>query len=177
MASSDRLQPNYNVVLTKSVVSRAICPDLRKCRSARERAHPGEIGLAASVRRVKNTLAEQEQGVGGDRGIVGDHAFGDHFLEPGPWHPFLAHVLLFELSVRRARLEPGRQEEMSALAAGAVRAVQEPKLDQVLRPQPGFLQQFQPGEFFWLARLPVREAALRERPGAPADRIAELLNQ
>src|ERR1700689_5465504 len=81
------------------------------------------------------------------------------------------------LSFRRARLEPGSQKEMPTLAASAVRAVQVPELDQVPGPQPGFLQQFQPGEFFWGSRLPVREATLRERPGAPADRIAELLHE
>src|ERR1700691_4977361 len=186
------MQPEYNVILTNSRTPirppqnsltcgeadfherrRAMASDGERWRANRKRV----AGLAARVARINNALMEQEQGVGSDGGIVGDDALEDHFLEPGPRHPFLAHVLLFMLSFRRARLEPGRQEEMSALAAGAVRAVQEAELDQVPGPQPGFLQQFQPGEFFWLARLPVREAALRERPGAPADRVAELLDQ
>src|SRR6266851_2517838 len=121
-------------------------------------------------------LAEQQQGVRGDGGVVGDSALGDHLLEPGPGHPGLAHVLLFALSLRRPWFQPGGQEEVAALAADAVGAVQEPELDQVAGAQPGFLRELEPGEFLRAARLPVREPALRERPGTPPDRVAEFLD-
>src|SRR5712691_3559971 len=63
-------------------------------------------------------LAEQQQRVRRDGGVVGDQALDDHLLEPGPGHPGLAHVLLFRLPFRRARLEPGGQEIVPGLAAG-----------------------------------------------------------
>ena len=122
-------------------------------------------------------LAEQQQRVRRDGGVVGDDAFADHLLEPGPGHPGLAHVLLFVFPLRRARLKPGGQEEVAALAADAVRAVQVPELDQDPGAQPGLLRELQPGEFLRRARRPVREPALRERPGPPPDRVAELLDQ
>src|SRR6201999_1245934 len=45
------------------------------------------------------------------------------------------------------------------------------------RAQPGLLRELEPGQLLGLARLPVRPAALRERPGAPPDRVAVLLDQ
>jgi len=124
----------------------------------------------------RGPLAEQQQRVRGHGGVVGDEACTDHLLEPGPGHPGLAHVLFFALPLRRPRLEPGSQEEVAALAADAVRAVQVAELDQPLGAQPRFLRQLQPGELLRRARRPVREPALGERPGAPPDRVAELLD-
>ena len=122
-------------------------------------------------------LAEQQQRVRRDGGVVGDQALADHLLEPGPGHPGLAHVLLFPLPLGRPRREPGGQEVMPGLAAGAVRAVQVPEPDQLAGAQPGLLRELQPGEVLRLAGLPGREPALRERPGAPPDRVAVLLDQ
>ena len=48
--------------------------------------------------------------------------------------------------LRRARLKPGGQEVVPALAADAVRAVQVPELDQDPGAQPGLLRELQPGE-------------------------------
>jgi hypothetical protein len=121
-------------------------------------------------------LAEQQQGVRGDGGVVGDQALADHLREPRPGHPGLAHVLLFVLPLRRPGFQPGGQEEVAALAADAVRAVQVPELDQVASAEPGFLRELQPGELLRAARRPGREPALRKRPGAPPDRVAELLD-
>ena len=43
--------------------------------------------------------------------------------------------------------------------------------------QPRLLGELQPGELLRRAGLPVREAALRERPTAPADGVAVLLDE
>jgi hypothetical protein len=101
----------------------------------------------------------------------------DHFLEPGPGDPLLAHVLLFVLPVRWSRLEAGGQEEVAALAAEALRAVQEPELDQAAGAQAGLLAELQPGEFGRAAGLPRWPATLREGPDAPPDRVPVLLDQ
>ncbi len=127
--------------------------------------------------RQAGPLAEQQQRIRRDGGVVGDDALADHLLEPGPGHPGLAHVLLFVFPLRRPRLEPGGQEEVAALAGDAVRAVQVPELDQPLGAQPRLLRELQPGELVRLARRPAREPALRERPSPPPDRVAELLDQ
>ena len=52
-----------------------------------------------------------------------------------------------------------------------------PSLIRVLARQPGFLAELQSGQVLRAARLPVREPALREGPGAPADRVPVLLDQ
>jgi hypothetical protein len=85
--------------------------------------------------------------------------------------------LFFRLPVRLAGLESGGEVEMAALAGDAVRAVQEAKLDEVLGPEPGFLYEFEPGQFLWAAGAAMREPALRERPGTPPDRVAEFLDE
>jgi len=81
------------------------------------------------------------------------------------------------LAFRLARLQAGGQEVMRSLVGGPVRAVQKPEPGQVTGTQPGFLQQFQPGQVLGAARLPGREPALRERPGAPPDRVPEFLDE
>ena len=162
-------------------------PLLPASSTARDRAArrdpPARLGsqqsgvLMGGLRADRAPLAEQQQRVRGDGGVVGDQALADHLLEPGPGHPGLAHVLLLGLPLRRPRLEPGGQEVVPGLAADAVRAVQVPEPDQLAGAQPGLLRELQPGELLGLARLPVRPAALRERPGAPPDRVAVLLDQ
>jgi bifunctional non-homologous end joining protein LigD len=122
-------------------------------------------------------LVDQQQRVGRQRRVVGDEALADHLLEPGPGHPLLAHVLLLVLPLRLARLEPGGHEVVAALAADAVGAVQEPEPGQDPGPQAGLLAELQPGQFLRAAGLPGRPPALRERPGAPPDRVPVLLDQ
>src|SRR5262249_22615036 len=109
--------------------------------------------------------------------VVGDQARADHLLEPGPGHPGLAHVLLLGLALGRPRFQPGGQEVMAGLVGDPVRDVQAPEPDELPRAQPGLLRELEPGQLPGLARLPVRPAALRERPGAPPDRVAVLLDQ
>ena len=126
---------------------------------------------------VSLPLADQDQRVRGQGGVVGDQPLADHRLEPGPGDPGLAHVLLLLLPLRRTRFQLGGQEVVPALAADAVGAVQEPEPGQHPGPEPGLLAEFQPGQFLRLTGLPGRPPALREGPGALADRVPVLLDQ
>src|SRR5580704_12922983 len=84
-------------------------------------------------------FVQQQERVGGQGGVVGDGAPGDHLLELVPADPLLPHVLLFGLPVRGSRLEAGGQEQVAALVGGAVRAVQEPQPGQFPGPEAGLL--------------------------------------
>src|SRR5690242_19208364 len=55
--------------------------------------------------------------------------------------------------------------------------MQAPEPDELPCAQPGLLRELEPGQLYGLARLPVRPAALRERPGTPPDRVTVLLDQ
>ena len=122
-------------------------------------------------------LVQQEQGVGGQGGVVGDHAVPDHRLEPVPRHPLLAHVLLFRLPLGRPRFQAGGQEQVAGLVGGAVRAVQETEPGQFPGGEAGFLAQFEPGQVGRRPGPAGREAALRERPGPALDRVPEFFDQ
>jgi hypothetical protein len=55
--------------------------------------------------------------------------------------------------------------------------VQETEPGQLPGGEAGLLAQFEPGQLGRLAGLAGREAALRERPGTPLDRVPVLLDQ
>src|SRR5262249_27566356 len=63
------------------------------------------------------------------------------------------------------------------LAGDPVADVEAPEPDELPRAQPSLLRELEPGQLLGLARLPVRPAALRERPGTSPDRVAVLLDQ
>jgi hypothetical protein len=128
-------------------------------------------GLAAPA------FVHQQQGVGGQGGVVGDDAPADHLLEARSRHPGLAHVLLLVFPVRRPRPQPGGQEVVSSLAGHAVGAVKEPQLDEAAGLQARLLGQLEPGQLLGVARLPVRPPALGKRPRPAPDRIPVLLDQ
>jgi bifunctional non-homologous end joining protein LigD len=126
---------------------------------------------------VSLPLGDQQQRVRRQRRVVGDQPRADHLLEPGPREPRLAHVLLFTFPFRRPRFQVGGHPVVAALVADAVGAVQVSEPGQYSGPEPGLLAELQPGELLRAAGLPRRPAALREGPGAPADRVAVLLDQ
>ena len=86
-------------------------------------------------------------------------------------------AVLLRLGIRLARRQAGREKVDAVLVGHAVARGQPAQGFHALRPQPGLLGEFQPGELFRRAALAVREAALRERPAAPADRVAVLLDE
>jgi len=135
------------------------------------------LGLPLAESSVSPALADQQQRVGGQGRVVGNEALADHLLEPSPAHPRLPHVLLFVLPLRATRFEVAGDEVVTALAADAVGAVQEPEPGQGPGPQPGLLAELQPGELGRAAGLPGRPSALREGPGPPPDRVPVLLDQ
>ena len=61
----------------------------RTCSSPPARCWTGWPTTAICSRRCsrRGPLAEQQQGVGGDGGVVGDEPLADHLLERGPGHP------------------------------------------------------------------------------------------
>jgi bifunctional non-homologous end joining protein LigD len=133
--------------------------------------------LLAALLELRGAFLEQQQSVGGQRRIVGDPPVAGHPLELGSRHPLLSHVLLLLLTLRRARLQAGGEEEIPALAGDPVRAVQEAEPGQVVGAQAGLLDELEPGQFLRRAGGSWREPALRKRPAAPAERVAELLDQ
>src|SRR5215510_8165798 len=79
-------------------------------RSAR-RLTPGLPAVSLPVsppsrsRSARRLARQQEQGVGGERGVVGDDAPADHRLQVRAAEPLAAQVLLLDLQVRLARGE------------------------------------------------------------------------
>src|ERR1700760_4967997 len=100
-------------------------------------------------------FVQQQERIGGQGGVVGDGAPGDHLLELVPAHPLLPHVLLFGLPVRGTWLEAGGQERVAALVGGPVGAVRQPERGQFGGPEAGLLGQFEEGQVFGLAGLAV----------------------
>jgi bifunctional non-homologous end joining protein LigD len=96
--------------------------------------------LFAPLLRLPIPLADQEEGVGGQGGVIGDQALADHLLEPGARDPVMAHVLFFVVPLGRAGFELGSHEVVGALVGEAVRAVQIPEPRENSGPQPGFLR-------------------------------------
>src|SRR5262249_24293753 len=119
---------------------------------------PGAISRPAAVslpvsppsrsRSARCLARQQEQGVGGERGVVGDDAPADHRLQVRAAEPLAAHVLLLDLQVRLARGEALRDEHVDTLADHSVRAVQMAEVAHHLCGQAGFLAELFPGELF-----------------------------
>jgi bifunctional non-homologous end joining protein LigD len=95
--------------------------------------------LFAPLLRLPVPLGDQQHGVGGHGGVIGDQALAEHLLEPGARDPGMAHVLFFVVPLRRAGFELGSHEVMGALIGEAVRAVQIPERRENSGPQPGLL--------------------------------------
>src|SRR5262245_33546164 len=82
---------------------------------------------------ARGLARQQEQGVSGERAVIGDAALADHRLHLRAAEPLAAQVLLFELQFRRAGGQTGGDEDIEALADDAVRAMQMPKVAQGAR--------------------------------------------
>src|SRR5579863_5933068 len=104
-------------------------------------------------------------------------AFVHHLLELLARHPLVPDAVFLRLRVRLARRQAGGQKVDAVLVGHAVARGQPSQVVHALRAEPGLLGEFQPGELFRRAALAVREAALRERPDAPADWVAVLLDE
>jgi hypothetical protein len=86
-------------------------------------------------------------------------------------------AVFLRLGVRFTRRQAGGEKVDAVLVGHAVARGQLAEVRHVFGTEPGLLGEFQPGELFWRAALAVREAALRERPAAPAHRVAVLLDE
>src|SRR5262245_47273634 len=154
-----------------------------RSRSARRLA-PGQPAVSLPVsspsrsRSARRLARQQEQGVGGERGVVGNDAPADHRLQVRAAEPLAAQVLLLDLQVRLARGEALRDEHVETLADHAVRAVQMAEVAHHLCGQAGFLAELFPGELLRVVgRGQAGERALRELPAPHPHRIAVLLHQ
>jgi len=126
---------------------------------------------------VATAFGQQEKGVGGQGRIVDDLPVTDHRLELLARHPLVPDAVFLRLGVSFSRRQPGGEKVIAVLGCHAVAGGELAKVDEVPGAQPRLLGQLQPGELFGRAGLAVREAALRERPAAPADGIAVLLDE
>ena len=122
-------------------------------------------------------LGEQEEGVGGEGRVVGDFGVAHHFLEFFARHPFVADAHFLRLGIGRPGDQVRGQEIVAVLRRHAVGGGQRAQVGQLAGAQAGLLGEFHPGEFFRCPGFPVREAPLRERPAAPPDGVAVLLDQ
>jgi len=89
----------------------------------------------------------------------------------------VADAQFFRLWIGRPGDQVGGQEVVAALRGHAVRGGQQAQAGQLAGAQPGLLGEFHSREFVRRPGLPVREAALRERPAAPRNGVAVLLDE
>lgn len=126
---------------------------------------------------VAAAFGEEEEGVGGQGRVVDDLTALDHFLELPAWHPLVPESVLLRLEICFARRQLCGEKINAVLRRHPVARGQRAQVGHPARAQARLLREFQPGEFLRRAGRSVREAALRERPAAPADRIAVLLDE
>jgi hypothetical protein len=69
---------------------------------------------------VAAAFGEEQQGVGGECGVVDDLAFLHHFLELLARHPLVPDAVLLRLGVRLALRQAGCEEVDAVLVAHAV---------------------------------------------------------
>src|SRR5215472_11456965 len=137
--------------------------------------HGGFVVPGASARCL---ASQQEQGVSGERAVVGDTAQADHRLHLGAAEPSAAQILLLGLQFRGAGGQSGGDEDVEALADYAVRAMQVPEVAQDARGQAGLLAEFFPGEVLRVVGDGhAGKRALRELPAPHPYRVAVLLHQ
>jgi hypothetical protein len=122
------------------------------------RPHRGRLGDGY----VAAAFGQEQEAVGGQRGVVDDLAVGDHFLELLARHPFGPDAVFLGLGVRFALGQVRGEEIVAVLGCHAVARGQRAEMGQAVGAQPGFLGEFQPGKLLGGAGLAVREAALRE---------------
>src|SRR5690606_9960435 len=132
---------------------------------------------AVRGRSPRGPLVQLQQQIGGHRGVVAYGARPDHPLELRARDPAVTHVLLLVFAARRARAQPGGQEHGERLPAGAVPAVERAERGPGRGAQPGLLGQLGAAQLLRGAGTALREAALRELPVPPADRVAVLLHK
>src|SRR6516225_10205297 len=135
-------------------------------------------GLRRSWEPQPAASRQQEQGVSGERAVVGDAAPADHRLHLRAAEPLAAQVLLLELQFRGAGGQAGGDENVEALAGQAVRAMQMPEVAQDAGGQAGLLAEFFPGEVLRVVGDGhAGKRALRELPAPHPHRVAVLLHQ
>src|SRR5262249_43341987 len=121
---------------------------------------------------------QQEQGVSGERAVVGDAAPADHRLHVCAAEPLAAQVLFLDLQFRGAGRQAGADEHIEALADHPVRAMQMAEVAQDGRGQAGLLAEFLPGEVLRVVGDGhAGKRSLRELPAPHPHRVAVLLHQ
>src|SRR5690606_7974082 len=118
-----------------------------------------------------------EEGESGEGRVVGDPAVPHQLLELRPGEPPVPHVLLLGLPVRFPRRQVGRDEDVEALPARPVRAVQVAEVLQRPGAQAGLLGELDARQLLRLGLPPPGEGALREAPRALPDRVPVLLDE
>jgi bifunctional non-homologous end joining protein LigD len=122
-------------------------------------------------------LGHQQERVGGEGGVIHDAAVPGHLLEFRPLHPTMPQVLLLDLQVGVTGRQAGGQEVVAVLRRHAMRGAQAAERGQRARAETRLLGELQRGELLRCPRRLGREAALREGPAAPSDRVPVLLHE